>query len=129
MISAFLAASAAVITVRPAFSAFAQQYSVDGSAQNGGLYENVPKGYMVEPFEDWIFDESREVGDHGLVKTQYGYHVMYFSGSQEVWVKNATDGYKNEKMSAKVEVAIDRWPIEVDYEAICLGKVELVTAE
>ena len=60
-----------------------------GSKANGGLYENVPKGYMVEPFENWIFDESRQVGDHGLVKTQYGYHVMYFverSGAVDEWL-------------------------------------------
>jgi len=111
------------------FAAFAGQYSVDGSAENGGLYENVPKGYMVEPFENWIFDESRQVGDHGLVKTQYGYHVMYFSGSQEVWVQNATQGFMSEKMSAKVDEAIERWEVEVDYEKICLGKVDLLNEE
>ena len=111
------------------FSAFAQQYSVDSSAQNGGLYEDVPKGYMVEAFENWIFDENRQVGDHGLIQTEYGYHVMYFSGSQEVWVENATNGYMNEKMSAKVDEAIEKWPVEVDYETICLGKVELVTEQ
>ena len=63
------------------FAELAKLYSSDtGSSMLGGLYENVPKGEMVKEFENWIFDESREVGDTGIVETSYGYHVMYFSG-------------------------------------------------
>lgn len=51
-----------------------------GSKENGGLYEKVYKGEMVEEFEDWVFDETRQTGDTGLVKTSYGYHVMYYVG-------------------------------------------------
>ena len=50
----------------------------DGKVTNGGLYEDVYEGQMVKPFEEWIFDGSRQAGDTGLVKSQFGYHVMYF---------------------------------------------------
>ncbi|MBO4914151.1 MAG: peptidylprolyl isomerase, partial [Oscillospiraceae bacterium] len=64
-----------------AFAALATANSTDtGSTSNGGLYENVYKGQMVAPFEDWCFDASRQSGDTGIVKTDYGYHVMYFVG-------------------------------------------------
>lgn len=67
-----------------AFAALATANSTDtGSASNGGLYENVNKGQMVEPFEAWCFDDSRQAGDTGIVKTDYGYHVMYFVGRSE----------------------------------------------
>ena len=33
---------------------------------------------MVTEFNDWCFDESRKPGDHGIVETSYGYHLMYF---------------------------------------------------
>ena len=33
---------------------------------------------MVTEFNDWCFDESRQPGDHGIVETSYGYHLMYF---------------------------------------------------
>lgn len=58
-----------------------------GSASNGGLYENVVKGKMVEPFENWCFDSSRKPGDTGIVESTYGYHVMYFvsKGDRMVW--------------------------------------------
>ena len=35
---------------------------------------------MVKPFQDWSLDESRQTGDTGIVKTDYGYHIMYFVG-------------------------------------------------
>ena len=62
------------------FSALAAAYSADGNASKGGIYEDVYKGQMVEPFENWCFDPARQIGDTGIVKTTYGYHVMYFVG-------------------------------------------------
>lgn len=63
------------------FAALANENSTDtGSNTNGGLYENVYPGQMVDAFNDWCFDASRQAGDTGIVETTYGYHVMYFSG-------------------------------------------------
>ncbi len=49
-----------------------------GSAENGGLYENVIPGQMVKEFDSWIFDANRKAGDVELVKTDFGYHLIYF---------------------------------------------------
>ena len=65
------------------FSELAKEYSADGNAAQGGIYENVYKGQMVPAFNDWCFDEARTVGDSGIVKTPYGYHLMYFAGFGE----------------------------------------------
>lgn len=54
-----------------------------GSVNNGGLYENVFDGAMVENFNDWLFDSSRQAGDHAVVETEIGYHLMYFVGEQD----------------------------------------------
>ena len=61
-----------------AFAALAKEYTADSNGDKGGLYENVTKGQMVTEFDSWIFDASRQPGDYGLVKTTYGYHLMYF---------------------------------------------------
>ena len=60
------------------FINLAKEHSQDGNAKDGGIYKNVYKDYMVAEFDAWIFDPSREYGDYGLVKTQYGYHLMFF---------------------------------------------------
>ncbi len=63
------------------FAALAAELSEDpGSKDNGGLYQEVYHNEMVQAFNDWIFDESRKVGDTDIVETNYGFHVMYFSG-------------------------------------------------
>ena len=62
------------------FAALALKESTDGSKYDGGLYTEVYQGRMVTEFNDWCFDAARQSGDTGVVDTQYGSHVMYFSG-------------------------------------------------
>lgn len=61
-----------------AFAELAKKHSQDGNASKGGIYENVTKGQMVDTFDAWCFDLQRQVGDTGIVKTQFGYHIMYY---------------------------------------------------
>ncbi len=63
-----------------AFGELAKANSADGNAAQGGLYEGVSEGQMVDTFNDWCFDPERQPGDTGVVETQYGAHVMYFVG-------------------------------------------------
>ncbi len=66
------------------FIALATEHTTDpGSQATGGLYQDVYPGQMVTNFNNWCFDESRQVGDTGIVETEYGYHIMYFAGNSE----------------------------------------------
>ena len=97
------------------FAFLAAENSADtGSASNGGLYEEVYPGQMVDAFDAWCFDAARQPGDTGIVKTEYGYHVMYFSSVCEhpYWYVRAESDYLNklsadvsEEVSAKFESA------------------------
>lgn len=104
------------------FAELANEHSVDaGSNTNGGLYENVYPGQMVEEFDAWCFDESRVPGDSGLVKTDFGYHIMYFVGSRPQWKVCAQSDWVNEKINAMLEDVAARHPMEVEYGKIVLG--------
>lgn len=71
------------------FAELAEQNSKDtGSTSNGGLYEDVYPGQMVQSFNDWCFNASRKKGDSGIVKTDYGYHIMYFVSNNGVYWKS-----------------------------------------
>ena len=108
------------------FSVMAQTYSQDpGSATNGGLYEDVYMGQMVPEFEAWCFDASRQHGDHGIVKTTYGYHIMYFVGSDYVWYATAEADMLVEKGNEFLQSVLDKHPAEIDYSVIELGTVNL----
>lgn len=109
-----------------AFAALANELSEDpGSNTNGGLYQNVYEGQMVAEFEDWCFDESREYGNTGIVKTNYGYHVMYYVGSTPIWENYAKQDLITDKSVKMMEALVAQYPIEVDYSAITLGLVNL----
>ncbi|MCL1828420.1 MAG: peptidyl-prolyl cis-trans isomerase [Oscillospiraceae bacterium] len=60
----------------------------DGSRENGGLYEDIYKGMMVEEFDGFCFG-PRAYGDTAVVygENDYyaGYHIMFFSGEGEVY--------------------------------------------
>ncbi len=84
------------------FAALAEKESDDtGSKKNGGLYEDIYPGQMVEPFEDWCFDKDRKEGDTGLVETEYGYHVMYYVGNAEITYRDFM--LKNSMLSEDME--------------------------
>ena len=101
------------------FAKLANKYSDDGTKRNedgtrtektdGGVYRNVPLGQMVEPFEKWLYDETRVPGDTGIVKTTFGYHIMYFIGDGEL----NDDGTATVK-SALTQRALDEYKETLD---------------
>lgn len=104
------------------FAALANEKSTDaGSNTSGGLYENVFEGQMVKPFEDWCFDASRKPGDTGLVRSDFGYHVMYFVNSTPQWQQFAQQDWVLEKTNQFIETVTARYPMEVNYDAMALG--------
>ena len=108
------------------FAVMANAYSADpGSNTNGGLYENVYLGQMVEEFENWCFDESRKPGHYGMVKTSYGYHLMYFVDRSPIWENYAEQDLISQKSTEMMQNLIAEYPMEVDYSAISLGYVNI----
>ena len=91
------------------FAALAEQYSEDGGSNtNGGLYENVAKGQMVEEFNAFCFDEGHKAGDTGIVYgnngSYAGYHVIYYAGEGPVYAEYiAENALRNEDYNAYIE--------------------------
>lgn len=103
-----------------AFAALADKYSEDtGSNTNGGLYENVNAGDMVEEFDAWLFDEARKAGDVEIVETeQYGAHIMYYVGEGEpVWKLSVKSALKEEKYTAAYEALAEKVNVNVNESA------------
>ena len=61
------------------FSSLVSKYSDDpGSVSNGGIYSWFPKGQMVPEFEEFSF--NKKIGSSGVVRTNYGFHVIQVLG-------------------------------------------------
>ena len=90
------------------FAALAEQYSEDaGSNTNGGLYDTVAKGQMVEEFDAFCF-EGHKKGDTAIVygesASYAGYHVMYFVGEGQQYSDYIADiDLRNADTSAWLE--------------------------
>lgn len=109
------------------FASMASLYSEDsGSASDGGLYTEItPETGFVEPFLNWCLEPSRRVGETGLVKTEYGYHIMYFSGTEDVWLKYAKQWYAQDREIELVELGTEKWTIEIYNNVICIKEFDV----
>lgn len=98
-----------------AFADLAKEYSEDtGSGEDGGLIEDVSQGEMIDEFDSWLFDASRKAGDTGIVKTDYGYHVMYYVGEgRELWQVNAENALISKKTDELCTEYAETWTVTV----------------
>lgn len=102
------------------FGILATKYSEDpGSATNGGLYENVAEGTMVEEFNDWCFDEDRKPGDTDIIKTSFGYHIMYFVGNgMPAWKQTADTAMRSNDTYEKYQEIKEQYPVTFNDDAL-----------
>ena len=114
------------------FAELANEKSADpGSNTTGGLYEDFPSNQMVAEFSDWCFDQSRQPGDTGIVKTSYGYHIMYFVGQTETkaWMDTVREQMLTEQMTAFIDEQCEAFPLLYDYSKVRLFDVSTLQAE
>lgn len=106
--------------VEAAFIAAVASNTTDGgSKDNGGLYPNVYKGQMITEFNDWCFDAARKVGDTGIVKTDYGYHIMYFVGFGDSYQRTKADeGLRAKAFDDKYSEFKLLYPVVTNEEAL-----------
>ncbi|MDE5995520.1 MAG: peptidyl-prolyl cis-trans isomerase, partial [Eubacterium sp.] len=92
------------------FAKLAEKYSIDTvsiSAGNAGFYGGEIKetklGKMVPEFEKWATDKSRKYGDVEIVKSEFGYHIMYFIYDGPTYVFNLMDEVFKQKGNELIE--------------------------
>jgi len=94
------------------FAKLAEQYSTDSASTSsgsndsfGGLYESVTLGQMVPDFEKWSIDDSRKYGDTGIVKSDYGYHIMFFINDCPEYQSKIIAQIKSDRLSTMIDKA------------------------
>lgn len=90
------------------FAAYAKSQSADAAtAKNGGLYENIGYGDLEKNLTDWLLDPVRSIGDTALIRTDLGWHVVYFSGfaARSVWQEQAARALHEEAYRGYLDTA------------------------
>jgi peptidyl-prolyl cis-trans isomerase D len=81
------------------FDSLCVKFSDDpGSKDKGGVYDHVYWGMMVPEFNDFCF--FKNVGDKGVVKTDFGYHYM-----EVLSQKGSTNLYKIAYLAKAIEAS------------------------
>ncbi len=106
------------------FAALATEKSEDaGSVSTGGLYENVmDDGTYVEAFTDWSVDPARKQGDTGIVETEFGYHVMYYSKANGVtWQETVRETVFTEKFNTMFDEIMNPRMDSIDLDSAIIN--------
>ena len=84
------------------FAALAKEKTDDtGSKETGGLYEDITSTSSYVPeFLNWSL-ASHKKGDTGIIKTDYGYHIMYFIGADKTqkWESDVRSAIASEEFN------------------------------
>ena len=99
------------------FPALVKELSEDtGSKETGGKYTVMKNNQFVPEFQDWAVNPSRKVGDTGIVKTSYGYHVMklmkIYSFAQ------LKDDIKSSYITKKYDDDLNSWRKDKKYKVV-----------
>ena len=99
------------------FAALVKELSEDpGSKETGGKYTVMKNNQFVPEFENWAVDTSKKVGDTGIVKTSYGYHVMklmkIYSFAQ------LKDDIKSSYITKKYDDDLNSWRKDKKYKVV-----------
>lgn len=92
-----------------------------GSRADGGLYSGLRRGQLVAALDEWCFDDARQNGDSAVIRTDCGYHLVYFVSSEEVWYARAEADMRAQQTLELFSTALEEYAMEVDYSAISLG--------
>lgn len=96
------------------FTALVTENSDDsGSASSGGLISNITaSSSYVESFRSWAIDPARKEGDVELVKSEYGWHIMYYvSTNDPIWKQNTAAALQNQDYEDLASAASEGWTI------------------
>ncbi len=112
-------------TSEPRFAELAHEQSMDaGSALNGGAYRELSPGQLVQPLDEWCFADERMPGDTELIRTDCGWHIVYFVSSTQLTTAAAEESLIYQADQANITAARESYPMTVDYSAIVLGDAD-----
>lgn len=89
------------------FIALVNEQGEDDGSANGGLISNITStSNYVDSFRSWAIDPRRREGDAELVKSEYGWHIMYYvSTNDPIWKQTVTTVLQNQDLEKLLDAA------------------------
>ena len=97
------------------FAELAKEYSDDTTASDGGIIEKVCKGQLVESIEEFLFESERKAGDYKIIKSTYGYHLVYYKGTNiEKWKIDAESALITKDFEAETKSLCEKYGVSIE---------------
>ena len=95
------------------FSRLATLYSEDiGSNTNGGLLENISINKFGSNIKNWIDLNTRKYGDCEILKSELGYHIIFFIKKYEdQWMEQIKNQIVSDKLDDNISEIMSQYPI------------------
>lgn len=92
------------------FALLAEEHSEDVESTSngrsglyGGIIDNCRLGSTVQDFENWAIDPSRQYADTGIVKSEFGYHIMFFKSYEPLYLAVSNNEMIYEKAEDEIK--------------------------
>ena len=71
----------------------------------------------MNSFSSWCFDDGRKTGDTAIIRSDYGYHIMYFVGKndQTVWQYNAQQALASDDSTSASEKLEEEYTVKENW--------------
>lgn len=103
------------------FGQLANQESMDlGSKANGGLYQSIRPGQLIDELDSWCFDEERKAEDTAIIRSKLGYHIVFFCGSNNDARQEARQALTWQKQQKLLQSRLEETEVTVHYSAVRL---------
>ena len=105
------------------FGQLAHDISQDKASNlQGGLYWHVSQGELIQPLDEWVFDEARQPGDTAVIRSDLGVHILYYADGNTKAYATAKDALTLGKLQEFVDKCLNQYPMDVSYADITLAE-------
>ncbi len=101
-----------------AFRALVRKYTADFTTYDGAFWEFEDSPSVNEAFTAWCFDDTRKAGDVGSITSDYGRHIVYYVGTEEMWRAQVLSTVQNDASAAAIDELPKTYPATFKDETI-----------
>ena len=80
------------------------------------MSSSIPNGSRCFFVKEFCYDAARQPGDHAIIETTYGYHIMYFVGDSDITFRDYM--IKNTLINEHLEAWLDDLVENLQYKLV-----------
>lgn len=93
------------------FRALVREYTADFTTLDGAFWEFEDNPSINKDFTAWCFDDARRAGDVGSITSDYGRHIVYYVGTEEMWRAQVLSTVQNDASTAAIDELPKTYPV------------------